>query len=210
MEMTMLLILGGCAGFGIVATSDPEKKLNDAYYLYSRGDRPLPAETLISEAIEIFQKRGDARGLGDAYREYGNLLQSKSLSKWGSRMNFHDKSVTYENRFDKSSEYFRKTLDAYKKVEQSTIEAKQYDELTNLYCVTAWVYNGLHEPKNSCIYFDKSLEAYAENIRLNPSASPFVPQGFTSFPELVVYDRKSIGLDCKAGRFEQLELNGQK
>jgi tetratricopeptide (TPR) repeat protein len=196
--LSVMLLLVGCAAMGVVATSDPDVKLSDAQNLYRNLDRPLPAETLISEAIEIYQKQGNLRGLGNAYREYGGLLLSPSLTKWGSpKMYFHDPSVTYENRVAKASDYFRKALDAYEKFEPQPLEAKQYDVLSNLYYVTAWTYNGLHDHKNSCKYFDKSLAAYAENIRLNPSAKPISP-GFNSFPEMVTFYEKQIGLDCNS------------
>ena len=50
-----LLLLAGCAGVGIVSTSDPLTKLNDAEYLFMRQDRPYPAERLIQEAISIYR-----------------------------------------------------------------------------------------------------------------------------------------------------------
>lgn len=196
-----LLLLAGCAGVGIVATSDPDQKMRDADYLWSREDRPLPAERLMAEAIEIYQKRGDLRAQGNAYRAYGNLLLSQSLTKWGfHNMNFHDQTVpdvTYENRRDKALEYFKKALEVYQKYEQVPLAAKQYDELTNLYYLIAWTYNGLDDHNNSCKYFDKSLAAYAENIRLNPTAKPISP-GFNSFPEQVAFYEKKIGLDCNS------------
>jgi hypothetical protein len=58
-----LLFLVGCAGLGIVATSDPMTKLNDAEHLIMVQNRPLPAEKLIFEAMEIYQKQDNSRGL---------------------------------------------------------------------------------------------------------------------------------------------------
>ncbi|MES1982088.1 MAG: hypothetical protein V4443_06390 [Pseudomonadota bacterium] len=200
------LLLVGCAGVGIVATSDPDRKLRDAEHLWVKQDRPLPAERLISEAIEIYQKRGDLRSQGAAYRQYGNLLLSKSLTKWGfPNMSFHDQTVpgvTFENRRDKALEYFGKALEVYQKYEQVPLAAKQYDDLTNLYYVMAWTYNGLNDHDNTCKYFDKSLGAYAENIRLNPTVRPFSP-GFNSFPEQVAFYEKKLGLDCNLGSLKK-------
>ena len=145
------IILTGCAAFGVVETSDPDVKLNDAENLLIDQDRPLPAEKLIYEAIEIYQKQGNSRGLGNAYRTYGDLLQSPSLTKWGSKnTRFHDESVTYENRAAKSQEYFLKALESYLKSEKQPLEAEQFDDLTNLYLNIAWVYFRLNDPKNSC------------------------------------------------------------
>lgn len=61
-----ILVMVGCAGVGIVATSDPAVKLEDAFYLLENSNRPLPAEMLIREAMAIYEERGDPRGLGKA------------------------------------------------------------------------------------------------------------------------------------------------
>jgi hypothetical protein len=74
--ISMAALLPGCAGVGVFASSDPFRKLNDAEVLFEREDRPLIAERLIFEAMEIYQARGDCRGLGASYREYGDLLHS--------------------------------------------------------------------------------------------------------------------------------------
>jgi hypothetical protein len=55
-------------------TSDPERKLGWAKELYQNQNRPIPAERLIKEAIEIYQERGDQLGLAQAHRAYGVFL----------------------------------------------------------------------------------------------------------------------------------------
>ena len=59
--------MAACAGVGIVATSDPLAKLNDAEVLFSSKDRPIPAEKPIQEAMAIYQERDDPHGLGNAH-----------------------------------------------------------------------------------------------------------------------------------------------
>lgn len=51
----VLCLLTGCAGVGVVASSDPLTKLNDAGDLFKRQDQPLIEERLIREAIVIYQ-----------------------------------------------------------------------------------------------------------------------------------------------------------
>jgi len=51
--ISLLSILVGCAGVGVVASSDPLAKLNDAQELFQKQDRPLPAERLIREALAM-------------------------------------------------------------------------------------------------------------------------------------------------------------
>ncbi len=89
-------ILSACTGIGIVASSDPLVKLNDAEHLFMRENRPLPAERLIQEAMAIYQKRDDAHGLGNSNREYGDFLQSQAVINWEvayRRNGFLDRSI---------------------------------------------------------------------------------------------------------------------
>jgi len=53
------LVLVGCAGVGVVETSDPYVKLSDASSLFDEQDRPLIAERLIREAIEVCENKSD-------------------------------------------------------------------------------------------------------------------------------------------------------
>ena len=188
-----MLLLVGCAGFGIVATSDPLTKLNDAEHLFTVQYRPLPAERLIFEAIEIYQKQNDSQGLGHAHREYGDLLLSSSVIKWEKfyrKNGFQDKSVIFENRVAKSKEYFTKALEYYRTAEKQLWEAEYFDKLTNLYFNMAWSYYRLDDRKNSCELYDKSLAAYTENIRRNPTAKPQVSSDYGSPADQITSEKK--------------------
>ncbi len=187
-----LLLLVGCAGVGIVATSDPLTKLNDAEDLFMRQDRPLPAEQLIREAMAIYHERDDPQGLGHAHREYADLLRSQSITgKWQNhyRANgFLDKSVTFENRIAKSSEFYSKALEYYARAETKLREANRFDSLTNVYINMALSSSQLDDRVKACAFYNKGLEAYAENIRRNPGAKP---QG--AVPEFVGSQKKRLG-----------------
>ena len=63
-------VLIGCAAYGVPATSNPDEKLRDAYMLFERKDRPLPAERLLREAITMYQEQKNEPALGEAYRAY--------------------------------------------------------------------------------------------------------------------------------------------
>ncbi|MEO7623555.1 MAG: hypothetical protein ABIS30_10875 [Gallionella sp.] len=189
----ILLFLEGCAGAGIVATSDPDQKMRDAYYLINKGDRPLPAETLISEATAIYQSQNNSRGLGTAYAGYGDLLTSPTLAKWGSKNTyFHDKSVTFDNRIALSTVYYTKSIEAYQVAASQAIETEQFDVLTNIYLNMARISYELHDIKKTCDLFNKSFGAYTENIRRNPTAKP-IATGFNSIPELIATRKKNVG-----------------
>jgi tetratricopeptide (TPR) repeat protein len=189
-------VLSGCAGVGIVATSDPLAKLNDAEDLFMRQGRPLPAERLIREAIAIYEERGDAHGLGNANREYGDLLRSPAILKWEKvyrRDGFQDKSITFDNRFEKASEFYRKALTYYERAEREHRQAGKYDALTNVYFNMASSHLRLDERDKACSYYDKTVEAYDENIRRNPGAKPYIPAGSDSFSEFISGAKRKAG-----------------
>ncbi|MFI4939630.1 MAG: hypothetical protein ACHP7O_04700 [Burkholderiales bacterium] len=185
--MFSFLLLVGCAGVGIVATSDPLRKLQDAEDLYGRQDRALPAERLIWEAIAIYQERDDPHGLGNAYRAYADFLRSPSIfgkeGKAYRENKFRDQSVTLGNLKDKSLGYYSKALEQYARAEKPLRDANQFDALTNVYFNMAYSSLMLNEHTKACSYYDQTLNVYAENIRLNPSAKPYSPSG--TVPELV-------------------------
>jgi hypothetical protein len=116
-----LCILSGCLAVGVPYTSDPNQKLADASWLIHKS-RPLPAERLIFEALETFKANGDKRGMAEAYRLYGTLLR-EFVYKW---RDYYDKTVTLDNRYAKSIEYFEKVKDIY-------AENKANANLTNIY-----------------------------------------------------------------------------
>src|SRR5581483_10318106 len=96
------LFMTGCAAVGVISSSDPLVKLNDAEALISMR-RPVPAERLIREALDIYQQRGDAHGLAAAHRQYADLLISGAVVKNEvvyRRSGFQDKSVTYDTRLE--------------------------------------------------------------------------------------------------------------
>ncbi|MDX1253549.1 MAG: hypothetical protein IDH49_15115 [Gammaproteobacteria bacterium] len=195
--LLILFQLVGCAGVGVVASSDPLTKLNDAEYLFTRQDRPLIAERLIREAIVIYQEKDDPHGLGNAHREYADLLLSPSITgKWEKfyRENgFQDRSVTFENRRDKASEYYLKALEYYARAESKLREENRFDSLTNVYFNMGWSSYRLDDRTKSCAFYDKALEAYTENIKRNPEAKPYSPTG--SVPGMIETQKKRVGCE---------------
>jgi tetratricopeptide (TPR) repeat protein len=192
-----LLFLVGCAGVGVIASSDPLTKLNDAEDLFMRQNRPLIAERLIREAIAIYQENDDPHGLGNAHREYADLLLSPSVTgnwqKFYRENGFQDKSVTFENRKNKASEYYVKALEYYARAESRLREANRFDSLTNVYFNMGWSAYRLDDRTKSCAFYDKALEAYLENIKHNPEAKPYSPTG--SVPQLIQNRKKGVGCD---------------
>lgn len=122
-------VITGCAGIGVIATSDPAVKLSDASYLQD-NDRPLIAERLIREATEIYQRKNDQLGLAESDMAYGHFFMSPTIEgKWSNfyrDKGFLDKSATYDSRYEKAIEYFEKALPVLK-------AHQRYDRMTNAY-----------------------------------------------------------------------------
>lgn len=174
--ISLLSILVGCAGVGVVASSDPLAMLNDAQELFQKQDRPLPAERLIREALAIYKERDDPHGLGNSYRQYGDFLRSPAVSQWETvyrRDGFQDKSVTFDNRLVKASEYYSKALGYYQRAEEQHRKANRFDSLTNVYFNMAWSYQMLDDREKACSNLDRALEANAENVKRNPTVRQF-------------------------------------
>jgi len=189
------LLLGGCAGTAVKPNVDPLTKLNDAEILFRQQDQPVLAEKLIRQAMDIYAERGDAHGSGNAYREYADLLRSGAVAgKWAEyyrQRGFQDRSVTYENRMAKSSEYYTKALDYYSRAEAQLREERKFGALTNVYFNMATSYYQLQDKQKACEYFDRTVDAYKENLRLNPNARPYSPTG--SVPGLVDSLKRQAG-----------------
>ena len=174
-SVLVVMTLSACTGIGIVASSDPLVKLNDAEHLFMRENRPLPAERLIQEATAIYLKSDDAHGLGNANREYGDFLQSQAVINWGvayRRNGFLNRSITFDNRLEKAAEFYAMALDHYGSAEKKELAAGEYDHLTNTYFNMGLSNAALDEKRQACVDFDRSLQAYEENMRRNPGAQP--------------------------------------
>jgi tetratricopeptide (TPR) repeat protein len=188
--VTVLLTVSGCAGVGIAATSDPAAKLKDAGDLFDRQDRPLPAERLIREAIEIYQEGNNRLGLAEAYRTYGFFFRSPSIEgKWNEHYRasgFLEKSATFETRYLKSIEYFEKARVIF-------AEGNRFDAMTNLDLNMGFTYVAMGNTHAACEAFDRSLESHQQNLRKTPGARPAVPKGFASYEEFLADRKKRYG-----------------
>jgi hypothetical protein len=161
-----LAALVGCAATLVPYTSDPKQKIADAYWLFDEQLRALPAEKLIYEAIEIYQKNNNQDGLAEGYTAYAIFLRSEAVSRYRDRYEssgFIDESITYNNRFAKSMEYLRKSESIYQTL-------GEYDDLTNTYLHMAFTSMAADDKINACKYYDKSVDANITFISKNPDA----------------------------------------
>lgn len=181
--------LAGCAGIGVVATSDPMAKLADARSLFDEQDRPLLAERLIREAIAICESKPDPLCLARGHREYGFFFRSASIDgKWAKyyQLNgFLEPSATFDGRYQKSIEYFEKAREAFSRLER-------FDMLTNVNLNMGFTYELMGAPKLACSAFDASLASNHENLRRNPDAGLSLPKGFATYDEYLIAQEKRV------------------
>ena len=171
--LTLSALLNACAAFGVVSQSDPAVKLADAEVLFAKRDRPLPAERLIREAMAIYQERGDLDGLGDANRLYGDLLMSPAVSrmeKFYRRTGFLDRTVPFDDRFAKATEYLSASLGFYEKAEQKAREAGDHHRVALTTYDMGLTYHLLKDREKACRSLDESFVAYKEFFQRNPDA----------------------------------------
>ena len=183
----LLASLLGCAAVGVTSSDDPSTKLVDAGHLIDQG-RPLPAERLIHEAIEIYRERDDPHGLGYAFGLYAELLQSNAVNKAElsyMRDGFRDKTVTLSNRFEKSTAYTRAASVEYERAIEQHRRADKFDSLTNAHLHLGWLHQRLLDKAAACENFQKTLDAYARNLQRNPQAKPQQPKSGQSIGDYV-------------------------
>lgn len=188
-------ILCGCAAAMVPSSNDPERKLGWATVLMDEQDRPLPAERLIREAIEIYKAQNNEKGLAEGYRKYGIFFRSDAVKKSERHYReegFLDKTVTFDQRLDKSIEYLSKSRAFYAKT-------NAYDVLSNIDLNLAWVYEEKGQQELACKALDSSL---ASNVRFkaaNPDAKFKMASNYKSFADVIAREKKSAHCPEKPG-----------
>jgi len=148
--VALLISLMGCAGVGLVATSDPIKKLMQAEYLMQE-DRALLAELTVKDAIKIFNENNDELGLADAYHTFGNLYKHPSYhGRWKPHF---EKAGTYDGSYMKSIYNYEKAMKLFKKHNIGNGVTKCLVGIGNVYGIKG-------DTKKECEYYDKALDYY--------------------------------------------------
>ena len=193
--LTMLLVGGlcavfaGCAGVGIVATSNPAAILRDATDRFERRDSPVVAEKLIRQALGSYQKNHDQLGLASAYRTYGFFFRSAAVEgKWAGHYRengFLDKSARFDTRYEQSIAYFERARIIF-------AEYKRFDALTTVNLDIGFTYEAMGYQGAACEAFDRSTESNRENLQ-TPRAKVVLPQGFSTYEEFLAPHRQRAG-----------------
>lgn len=183
--------LMGCAAVGVPITFNPEKKLWYAESLIYDLDRPIPAQNLIEEAIEIYEKREDEVGLARAYRAYANFLEYEAVAVGGFEGNhsrlFMGKIIAFKDLSQEAIGYWEKALYLFEK-------NSLYDEASNAYFnIGRLHFLFLKNRKKACENFEKSLQSHLIFRSNNPDIKISLPQGFESFEEYIESTKKEAG-----------------
>jgi tetratricopeptide (TPR) repeat protein len=120
---------------------------------------------------------------------YGFFFRSPSLRKWQEtykEKGFYDKSGTYENRLEKSKDYFEKAITCF-------IKTKEYGALTNAYLNLGFTYYFMGNHQAECEPYAKSLEYNQKNLEANSNANIVLPPGFTSYKDYITVQQKRAG-----------------
>ncbi len=180
--------LFGCAAAMVPYSFDPERKLGWANVLLDEQDRPLPAERLIREAVDIYQSDNDEIGLGHAYRSYAYFFRSDSIYNWQDYFREHgflDKTANIDQRYDKSIEYYLKARAIFTKY-------NIYDALSSIDLGIAWASNNKKDRDMACKYLESSLANNKLFMADHPDAKIRVGN-FNSFTELIASEQKNMG-----------------
>lgn len=105
------LLAGGCAGVGFIATSDPYAKLAQASEMMNQ-DRCMLAELTIGDAMRMFEKEADQRGIADAHLHYGLLYKNICYHEGRSSAQFRA-AGTYDPTYGKSLDHLKQALKIY-------------------------------------------------------------------------------------------------
>lgn len=185
------LILTGCAAILVPETKDPYEKLAWAKEFVNKQDRPLPAERLIREAITIFETENNSVGIADAYTGYAEFFKYPGSQKWEPlyrKDGFLDKTATYDNKYEKTMEYYVKAKEIY-------LKNNRHDRLTDVSLNIGTMLHFLKKNDQACQAFSDSLENYHSYTAENPNSKAKIPAGFSSYDDFISNRKKAS--DCK-------------
>ena len=184
----MMMILGGCAGFGR-STENPAQKIQWADELISSKEDPIPAEKLIREAIDLYQKSNNQLGLAESYREYGIFFRSYAVTrseKYYKEKGFLDTSANINTRYQKALEYFTKAKDIFK-------EQNRFEDLSNMHVSIAKTLVMLNLNKAACDELKEGLDTHAAFTKANPEAKELRSEEMTNYVEYIGTLKTQIG-----------------
>ena len=186
-----LVAMAACASTFNRSPEDPALKLKMASELFSSKDDPVAAEKLLQESLEAYARNKDQRGLADAYRQFGLFYRSNAVNKaekYFRERGFLDKTVVFNQRYQKAVEYFNRSKDIYASLGQIEI-------VSNLYVSLGKTSMMMSRPELACEYLNKGLENYAAYKQANPGAKELHSEEMANYEEYIASLKMQAG--CK-------------
>jgi tetratricopeptide (TPR) repeat protein len=137
--------------------------------------------------VRIVQEQNKDPELAEAYRAYGFFFRSSAVErhKHYESGGFLEPGATYQNRHDKSIEYFSKAAEILEKYQK-------HDRLSNIYFNMGVTYEAAQHAQRACDAYTKSVSSLQRFLTENPGAQITLPPGYQSFEELVNPRREKL------------------
>ena len=136
-------MLSACAGINVIETSDPNVKLQQSKQMIQQG-RPLMADRLILQAIELYKKNNNSLGVAEAYFSYAALYREDSIKSY--------KSI-YDPTFQKSINSYQEAIIWFKKAKSEIGVAKTLASI-------GMIYGSRGDFEKTCSYLIESQNIY--------------------------------------------------
>ena len=181
-----LLFVTACSGVGIVATSDPYKKLAQAEELTSSG-RIFRARQLLDEAAATFMNTGDDKGLAETYRRTAFLIRTHGEDTILGPASANSLQLSVA-RADESNLYFERAQAIQKQLKDYALVSHLSYNIGLNYALSA-------RPEQACRSFNNSYAAYEAEKARRPEYDPAVPQGINGFKAFIAQVKQEAGCE---------------
>lgn len=179
------VFLSACSGVGVVATSDPDRKLLQAEEMTSSG-RIGQARRLMGEAAELYIAEGDQKGLAEAYRQTAFLIRIYGDGAILAPPNPQATTLDIVTA-DQSNGYFERAVAIQESLnDYGLVSHLKYNIGVN------YAFSG--RGPEACSAFDESLAAFMTEKRRRPEHDPELPPGIASFEDFI--DQAKREADC--------------
>lgn len=163
----------GCAGIGVMETSDPARKIEDAQALM-KLDRATLAKRLVHEALEIYTRDGNDVGAAFAHFNLGDINRDGKIKGFPN--------------YEEAKQHYQKAADIYEKLKSPKWQALAIYSVAN-------VQNIEGETKASCDTLKRSKQIYSKSPKANEATETFEKMGMFL---LSYYPRIEETFGCKA------------
>lgn len=172
--LAVVPVLQGCAYALVPETSDPLRKIDQAYQMWSVG-RWVPAEGLGREALTLGEKSGDPAAIANAHRYLGNFYKSGLYRE-------HAQWFAEQGRYDPTSGL---SISHFEKAEQTWASIDNHVGMALDQFNQGVAYSIDENHDKTCERYATSLDTY-ESAREEFAKTP-LPIGphFKDFPSMV-------------------------